>query len=104
MNPTKTLFSCGTNMPGYLPDDDFPFVTDDADTAKRYLIDEMVRDGDSAFERGDETLADELSSEAEDLNLSDVTAGYSTTVGNRAYWITPTPSTDVDPDVLAGIE
>lgn len=86
----------GQNMPGYLPmDDEPPYVYDTADEAKRALIDEMLRDADFADQGGEHTLAECLSNEAEDLNLSDVSGGFSTIVCDpdrehdlgTCYWI-----------------
>jgi hypothetical protein len=75
------LYSAGTNTPGYMPDSD-PAVFVDFDDAKQYIIDEIKRDEDDAE---DESLAEELASAAEDVNLEK--KDFSITVGNRAYWV-----------------
>lgn len=75
-------YTVGFNMPGYLPEME-PYAVDTADEAKRAMIDEILRDADNA----ESDRADELSHLAEDLNLEDVSLGWSDTVGNIHYWI-----------------
>ena len=78
-------YTIGWNMPGYMPEME-PYTLDTEDDAKRAMIDELLRDAENA----PSNLATELSHTAEDLNLSDVSLGWDVTVGNIAYWITPT--------------
>lgn len=80
-----TCWDVGSNMPGYLPESE-PYRYTTFDGAKRSLIEEMLRDADSAAEIGDEETAEALTNAAEEVNLwsegpNDVT------IGNRAYWI-----------------
>lgn len=89
MTETETTYTLGWNMPGYLPEMD-PYEIEGADAAKRAMIDELERDADNADAGDEHERANELSALAEDLNLSDVSDGWSATVGNLAYWITPT--------------
>lgn len=71
----------GYNTPGYLPESD-PYICEDADSAKRALIDDMLRhaDTDSRSDPDSEALSAELTLAAEDLNLTDVSEGYSVTI------------------------
>lgn len=84
-------YAVGNNDPGYLPDGE-PYVTSDADQAKRVLIADMLFNADHT---DDEAEAEELTAWAEDLNMSDVSGGWSVIVADRAYWIEPT---DEEPD------
>lgn len=87
----------GHNMPGYLPTAwDNPYVYDSADEAKSALIEEMLQDADSVDTFGGYAAhAEALSNAAEDLNLSDVSQGYSVIVCDpdrehdlgECYWI-----------------
>lgn len=79
-------YAVGNSDPGYLPESE-PYVTSDADQAKRVLIADMLFNADHC---DDEAEAEELTAWAEELNLSDVTGGWSITIGDRAYWIEPT--------------
>ena len=90
-------YSFGFNTPGYMPEME-PYMVEDADAAKRFLIEEMLRDADTVVNFGStEALSEALTHEAEDLNLSDVSKGYSVIVcdPNRpgdlgtCYWIEP---------------
>lgn len=81
-------YTIGWNMPGYLPEME-PYTVDTADEAKRAMIDELLRHADQVDE-GDHNIADELSHIAEDLNLCDVSQGWSETIDNLHYWITRT--------------
>lgn len=93
-------FHAGYNMPGYLPEME-PATLETWEDAKAYMIFELDRTGDFEFDSGTpegKDIADELSGEMEDLNL---TSGpeWGTTVGNLAYWITPcTEDCDFDAD------
>lgn len=90
-------FMIGWNMPGYMPVD--PYMVVGADDAKRAMIDELERDADHADDCDEHERAEELSALAEDLNLSDVSQGWDATVGNLAYWITPTDEEPTDDDI-----
>lgn len=77
-------------MVGYLPETDVETYTD-WDSAKQSMIDYMEREGDFYFDSDDDeykALADEISSEQQDLNL-DNGPEWGTIVGNVSYWITP---------------
>jgi hypothetical protein len=60
-----TYYAVGNNVAGYMPEADVE-VFEDFDRAKRYLIDEMLRAADYAET---ETIAEELTNSAEDVNL-----------------------------------
>ena len=62
------MFVVCVNMPGYMPEME-PYALPTYDEARRALIDEMLRDADAAGESGDESLAEDLTHTAEDLNL-----------------------------------
>lgn len=83
------MYTIGWNMPGYLPEME-PYTVDTADEAKRAMIDELDRYADQLSDSGYENRAVELAFAMEDLNLEDVSKGWSTTIGNLNYWITPT--------------
>lgn len=70
------MFAVGYNMPGYMPEMDICYC-ETADEAKRCLIDMMDMHADSAFEVESHNLANELTFAYEDLNLCDVSGGYS---------------------------
>lgn len=78
-------YTIGWNMPGYLPEME-PYTLDTADEAKRAMIDEMLHTADLA---DIEDEAEALTHAAEDLNLEDVSLGWSNTVYDMAYWIEP---------------
>lgn len=98
-------YHVGKNIPGYLPESDVD-IASDADEAKRLLIAEIDSFGDSLFEIGEKDLADASSSEMQDLNLTDVTDGYSTTLRTSssehdlgmAFWINPCDEEGCDED------
>jgi hypothetical protein len=78
-------YTIGWNMPGYLPEME-PYTVDTADEAKRAMIDELLRHADQA---NTEAEAFVLTMQAEELNLTNVDAGWSFNVSNLAYWIEP---------------
>jgi hypothetical protein len=67
-----THFHAGQNMPGYLPESDVATFGSFGD-AKRFMIVELDRAGDSIFEAGETEeergIADEYSAAMEELNL-----------------------------------
>lgn len=87
----------GYNTPGYLPEGDTEdfYVYDSEDEAKRDLIEIILNHADHADEGGSHSLAGLLSIEAEDLNLSNVSQGYSVIICDpdrehdlgTCYWI-----------------
>jgi hypothetical protein len=89
-------YTYGSNTPGYLPEsDDFPFIVETLDEAKRGLIDDMKRDEEFYGDYGDnESGAENLAAAAEEVNLW--SGPDSITVDTepdsphhlgRAYWI-----------------
>jgi hypothetical protein len=58
-------YAVGHNIAGYMPESDVE-IFEDFDSAKRYLIDEMLRSADYAET---ETIAEDLTNTAEDVNL-----------------------------------
>lgn len=82
-------YTIGFNIVGYLPEME-PYTADTADEAKRAMIDELKRDEESALDGEGEPLANELCHAAEDLNLEDVSLGWSAIIGNVSYWIVQT--------------
>ena len=93
-------YHVGHNIPGYLPESDV-YYAEDALTAKSVLISDIDYAGDSIFDVGEDEdergLADEYSAAMEDLNLTNVTDGYSVTLPTStskwdlgiAYWLAP---------------
>lgn len=78
-------FTAGWNQPGELPESD-PAEFDTFDEAKRYIIDQMLQLADDVAEGGDEDLAEEITNDAEDVNLESrefVTGPYDGDV----YWV-----------------
>jgi hypothetical protein len=65
MTTAPTYYAVGHNVAGYLPEADVE-TFEDFDSAKRYLIDEMLRAADYAET---ETIAEELTNSAENVNL-----------------------------------
>ena len=100
---TRTYWTAGSNVAGYLPESD-PYVTSDYENAKRYLIDEMLRDADDLAADGNEDAADELSLAAEDLNLTGPDQGYYLLIDvsptehtlPREYWVTRLDPSDAE--------
>jgi hypothetical protein len=92
---TATNWAAGWNMPGYLPETD-PYITDDWEGARDYLMEEIDREAEIAAEPGLGGAEDPASllSEADSTweNLRDFAgpAEWSGTVGNCAYWISAT--------------
>jgi len=80
------FYVIGFNLPGYLPEME-PYAVATPDTAKRAMIEELLRDAESAAQYGDEDLATELSEVAEDLNLTNIEEGWGEIIGNTSYWI-----------------
>lgn len=86
----------GYNTPGYLPEME-PYECDTADEAKLALIDEILNDAANADMGSNYELACNLSNSAEDLNLADVSCGYSVNITDperehdlgTCYWIEP---------------
>lgn len=72
-------YAVGHNTPGYSPESDV-WVTEDYDSAKRALIDDLERHADWLDEIGLHDQAEEVSAECEDLNLASVGTEWSTTV------------------------
>ena len=77
----------GSNMPGYMPDSE-PWATSSWFDAQAAMIDELLRDADTVE---DESIAEELTAAAEDLNLcqgdsSGITQWFEI-IDNRSYWI-----------------
>ncbi len=64
IHPTPA-YVVGWNTPGYLPDGE-PIECETFDDAKRYLIDELLRDADYA---SCECKAEDFAAMAEDVNL-----------------------------------
>lgn len=60
-----TYYAVGWNVAGYMPECDV-YVTSDFDSAKRYLIDEMLRAADIA---DTDAMAADLDNAAQDVNL-----------------------------------
>lgn len=97
------MYSYGFNTPGYLPESE-PNMAEDSDSAKRALIDEILRHADHADDSEAHALASALSHAAEDLNLSDVSAGWGLTVCDpdrehdlgTHYWIEPCDTAEID--------
>lgn len=96
------MFAIGYNTPGYLPEMDV-YTVSTADEAKRALIDEMLRYADhyAMLEEG-ETVAEEITHTCEDLNLTDVSCGYSVVIYDPGkihdlgthFWIEANPHND----------
>lgn len=95
------MFIVGYNTPGYMPEME-PYECEDADTAKRALISEMLDDAANADMGESYELACDLSNTAEDLNLTDVSCGYYVTICDperehdlgTSYWIDANPHND----------
>lgn len=78
-------FVAGWNMPGYMPDSE-PAEFDNADDAKRYIIDQIKEDEDAAATEEDEAEAEDLAALAEEVNLE--SDEFTTrTVGGYCYWV-----------------
>lgn len=91
-------WSAGYHMPGYLPEME-PFVSDNHEDVRGFLIEALDRAGDSAFEIGDylkdQTYlddADTLSGLMEDVNLTR-DAWYDQSK-DLAWWITEISAED----------
>jgi hypothetical protein len=76
------LYAAGWNMPGYMPDSEPAFFTDD-ESARQYILDELERMADEAETEGD---AENFTAMAEDINLvrHTFTAGP---VAGYVYWV-----------------
>lgn len=85
----------GYNMPGYLPEND-PWVTDDWESARDALVDELERDAEFAVEPGGEGIDVTLYNDAiAELKALESGQEWATTIGNLAYWLN---ATDQEPE------
>lgn len=88
-------FVAGLNMPGYMPDSD-PAEFDNAEDAKRYIIEEIKRSEEGA-ETEDE--AETLAAFAEDVNLEG--DEFSAQCGKYVYWVREDGTMGLDEDETA---
>lgn len=115
MSAQDGVWIAGFNMPGYLPESE-PAGFATFEEAKAYIIGELDRHGDNAFDVGDSLRdtdpdaardlfdqADALSAAMEDLNLETrdhgrmgETSPWDTVVGNAAYWIIFDPTQSLE--------
>lgn len=83
-----TWYAAGWNTPGYLPDHE-PAFTQDIEEAREYLIDAMLYQVE--YGGFDETTCEQLTSDAEDVNLwlepQSVVSG-----DGIAYWLDIVPA------------
>lgn len=77
----KTYYAVGHNLVGYLPESDV-WITDDWDSAKGALIEDMLFAADGC----EEDEAEQLINEAEDLNLSNGPE-WGTIIGYTSWWV-----------------
>lgn len=77
------MWTAGWNQPGYLPSTDVAEF-DDFDDAKRYIIDEMLRHAD---EVDDEDTAEDLTNDAEDINLESAHPFVYGPYDGYIYWV-----------------
>lgn len=76
------MYVIGANTPGYLPEDDDPFTTDDLTTARQALAAEIERDWDSEYELSES----DVDRSAIDSRYLDAHASVNTmTVGESVY-------------------
>jgi len=75
-------FVAGWNMPGYMPDSE-PEEFDNAEDAKRYILDEIASHAENTTNEGD---AETLTAFAEDVNLE--SDEFSAQCLNYVYWVT----------------
>jgi hypothetical protein len=85
-------YAAGWNMPGYMPEMDVAHF-DNFDDAKRYIIDEMLSVADSVEDEDD---AEEITNDAEDVNLESREFVYGPYDG-YVYWVSEIPESDYDP-------
>ena len=79
----KAKWIVGTNMPGYMPDNE-PFEADDWAHGKQCLVAEIERDLDDA-ESDDEADLQQLLEWAQELQEGHE---FGATANNRHYWLT----------------
>lgn len=113
---TAPHFHAGQNLPGYLPESDVACFST-FDEAKRYIIGNMLQQADDVATwsephgcddvpcpaYGDdcpENKAADLTSTAEDLNLSNGPE-WQSYAGDLSYWINLVPAEDCDSDADA---
>ena len=87
-----TPYSVGSNMPGYMPDNEAAFFAN-ADDARESLAADMERDADEAEDAiGDESAIYLLAQAAMLRECDEEGAEYGETIGDRHYWIAYDPS------------
>ena len=87
----------GYNMPGYLPEMD-PWVTSDWEQARDYLISEIERSAEYAFEVGEigEGVDDDPYDDAiAELKALEPDSEWGDIIGDLSYWLN---ATDQEPE------
>jgi len=105
VEPTRTAYIAGWNMPGYMPDSE-PVQFDDADEAWEYIADSMEEHADS-LEDSTADNADNVAALricAEVLRVGDGEFGI--TIAGWHYWVTaePVPNEEAEQQCLEWLQ
>ena len=91
-------FVAGWNMPGYMPDSE-PAEFDNAEDAKRYILDEIASHAENTTNEDD---AETLTAFAEDVNLE--SDEFSAQCLNYVYWVTEEGGIGLDDEETEELE
>lgn len=98
MTQTKSGFTLGWNMAGYLPEME-PYSVDTAEEAREAMREEIERVADMFADRADDSrkgtdgdCAQAADEALADLNSADVSLGWDCDLDGYRYWITPDAS------------